>query len=502
MKKPLCLLLVACMLFLACGCSSDSQGHANDPSNKANNADTSDSNESASPVPSETTIYYEPDRLPEGLDFGGERFTVLTAGDAHFKYEILTDELNSEPVNDSVFNREKYVEDRLNLDISQVKIGYRSYNEEVAKQHASGDNNYQLLAASTVWFSQCIFDGYLQDLYDIDYLDFSMPWWSDLFNSEAEIGGHLFLTTGSLSLSTLRFIYAVYYNKKLASDYSQTYPELGDIYGIVDSGKWTYDKLKSLTESIYVDLNGNSEKDEEDLYGLAIVNGEGIDAVWSSFDLSILGKDEDGWLTPDVNKEKIFNVVDMLQDLYHNTEGTLVRGSFDKAESTFANGLAVFSEGKLMSAETTALRNMQEEYGLIPYPKFDENQKEYYSAAHDNYVSFCIPQTNPAPDTAGAVLEAMASYAYRDTVPQYLDVTLKGKYMSDARSRKMVDLIVRGFRMDAGWIYSRSIGGFGPTFRETVETNSQSYGSEYTVSLRLMTVATKEFKKNYADKWD
>lgn len=192
----------------------------------------------------------------------------------------------------------------------------------------------------------------------------------------------------------------------------------------------------------------------------------------------------------------------MLQDLYHNTEGTLVRGSFDIAESTFASGLAVFSEGKLMSAETPAFRNMQEEYGLIPYPKYDENQKEYYSAAHDNYVSFCVPQTNPSPDTAGAVLEAMASYAYRETVPQYLDITLKGKYMSDAKSRKMVDLIVKGFRMDAGWIYSRSIGGFGPTFRETVDTNSQSYGSDYTVSLRLMTVATKSIKDKYSIIWD
>ncbi len=501
MRKHICLLLIACMLFLACGCSAGIHNQAND-SSKDGDPDISDSNEATSPVPSDTTIYYEPDRLPEGLDFGGERFTILTVGDSRFKYEILTDELNSEPVNDSVFNREKYVEDRLNLDISQVKIGYHSYNEEVAKQHAAGDNNYQLLAASTVWFSPCIFYGYLQDLYDIDYIDFSMPWWSQLFNSEAEIGGHLFLTTGSLSLSTMRFIYAVFYNKKLASDYSVTYHELNDIYGIVDNGAWTYDKLKSLTEGIYVDLNGNSEKDEEDEYGLVIVNGEGIDAVWSSFDLSILGKDDEGWLTPDVNKEKTFKVIDMMQDLYHRTDGTFVVGSFEKAEKLFAGGEILFTEGKLMSAETPDLRNMQDEYGLIPYPKYDENQKEYYSAAHDNYVSFSIPQTNPEPDTAGAVLEAMASFSYRDTVPQYLDITLKGKYMSDAKSRRMVDLIVKGFRMDAGWIYSISIGGFGPTFRETIETDSQSYGSDYTVSLRLMNIAVKEFKKKYGDKWD
>ena len=495
MRKRILIILIVCILFSACGCSAGAYDTVKPPPKEDDSSAISGPADTASSLSSETAIYYEPDSLPDGLDFGGELFTVLTVGDDRFKYEILTDELNSEPVNDSVFNREKYVEDRLNLDISQVKIVYQEYNEEVAKQHASGDNEYQLFAASTVWFSQSVFDGYLQDLYDIDYIDFSKPWWSRLFNSEAEIGGHLFLTTGSLSISTMRFIYAVYYNKKLASDYSQSFPELGDIYGMVDSGRWTYDKLKSLTGSIYVDMNGNSEKDGEDLYGLAVVDGNGIDAVWSSFDMSILGKDEDGWLTPDVNKDKIFKTVEMMQDLYHHTEGSYVLDSFEEAEKMFAGGMSVFSEGKLMSAETSELRNMQEEYGLIPYPKYDENQTEYYSGAHDQYVSFSIPQTNPAPDTAGAVLEAMGSYAYRDTVPKYLDVTLKGRYMSDAHSRRMVDLIVKGFRMDSGWIYSRLTGFFPQEFfRLEVSTNSKSYASSYAKAFQLMKIAIGDLK--------
>lgn len=491
----LCILLTAALF----SCASASGPSGTDDAVSEPDPSVPDAEDTSS---FDTTIYYEPDELPDHLDFGGEKFTILAVSDSNFKYDILTDELNSDPVNDSVFNREKYVEDRLGLDIDQVRTPYSNYNEKVAKQHASGDNDYQLFAESTVWFVDCVFDGYLTDLYEVDYLDFSKPWWSDLFIDEAEIEGHLFLVTGSLSLSTHRFIYTIFYNKKLADDYSASFPDLADLYGIVDRGEWTIDRLKSLSESIYEDLNGDSERDENDLYGLCMLGDHGPDAVWSSFDLNILGKDDDGWFSPDVNQDKIFKAFDIMVEIYHKTKGTVNPYAFETAERMFAGGTLLFTEGTLRSAESAALRNMQDEYGLVPFPKFDENQKEYYSGAHDQYVSFSIPQTNPDPDTAGAVLEAMASYAYRNTVPQYLDIMLKGRYMSDAHSRRMVDLIVKGFRIDAGWIYSRLTGLFPQEFRTAVCINSNNFASTYAKTFRMMKITVNDLKNRYFNTWN
>ena len=134
---------------------------------------------------------------------------------------------------------------------------------------------------------------------------------------------------------------------------------------------------------------------------------------------------------------------------------------------------------------------MQDEYGILPFPKWDENQDNYYSFAHDQYLSFSIPVTNQNPDIAGAVLEAMASYSYRDTVPTYLDQVLKGRYMSDAQSRNMIDLVVKGFKVDASWIYALTLGQFGQNFRSDMTSGSTSYATTYTQAEKTIKIALK-----------
>ena len=477
-------------------CSAGDNGNSNPDTTVPNDSDTLKPTDG-------TTIYYEPDDLPDNIDLGDEKIVILTVDGSSWKNEIFVEELTSEPVSDSVFNREKYVEDRLNVSIEPAMCEPGKYNETVSLQHASDDNNYQAFAARTVYFAPLVFDNILTDLYDLNYLDLSKPWWSDLFTDESEVAGHLFLATGSLALSINKFKYVIFYNKRLAESYKSAYPELEDIYSLVVDGKWTLDKLKELTEDIYEDVNGNSERDEEDVYGFGIVTDAPIDTVWSSFDMRILGKDEDGWFSIELNKDKVFSSLDMLVKLIHQSTGTFAQDGISMAplEQKFASGSILFIEGMLMSAETSALRNMQDDYGMIPFPKYDVSQKEYYSYAWDQYISFSIPATNPNPDAAAAVLEAMASYSYRETVPIYLDIALKGKYMLDAKSRRMVDLIVDGFRIDSAWIYSRSTGGFGPSFRSAVHENTSNYASEYTKTTMMLNVAIKDLKKKHADNW-
>ena len=497
MKRFICLLLTISLsaAFVSCSVSGDGK--------QDTTAFSTDSDETAENTSAESTLYFEPDTLPENLDLGNETVVILTVDGSSWKNEIFVEELSSEPVSDSVFNREKYVEDRLNVSIEPSMCVPGKYNETVSLQHASDDNNYQAFAARTVYFAPLVFDNILTDLYDLNYLDLSKPWWSDLFTAESEIADHLFLATGSLALSINKFKYVIFYNKRLAESYKSAYPDLEDIYSLVVDGKWTLDKLQELTEEIYEDVNGNSERDEEDVYGFGIVTDAPIDTVWSSFDMRILGKDDDGWFSMELNKDKVFSSLDMLVKLIHQSTGTFNQDGISMAplEQKFASGSILFIEGMLMSAETSSLRNMQDDYGMIPFPKYDVSQKEYYSYAWDQYISFSIPATNPNPDAAAAVLEAMASYSYRETVPIYLDIALKGKYMSDAKSRRMVDIIVDGFRIDSAWIYSRSTGGFGTSFRSAVAGNSSNYASDYTKATMMVNIAIKDLKKKHADNW-
>ena len=75
-------------------------------------------------------IFYEPDELPE-LDFGGETVTMLSrglknGGFSFYETNLTVEELTSDVLNDSIYNRELYVEDRLNVEIENVKVSFQA----------------------------------------------------------------------------------------------------------------------------------------------------------------------------------------------------------------------------------------------------------------------------------------------------------------------------------------------------------------------------------------
>ncbi|MBO4219584.1 MAG: hypothetical protein J5933_01505 [Clostridia bacterium] len=484
---------IAVMLSIV-SCNSDGNGH--DPGN----TDDIPVESSASGNSTENA-----DSLPYGLDFGGEKIRILTyEKDSLWGDELSVEELNNEVVNDSVFLREMYAEDRLNVEIETVKSS--NYEEDINKSQNSGDDTFQILSGATVSFSDFIFKRYLNDLYDIEYLDFSSPWWYEGFTSEAEINGHLFIASGSLSLSMTRFIFAVFYNKNLAeSNANGQLSDLSDLYGIVHRGEWTFDRFCKLGGELYNDLNGNDLMDGEDFYGIGTINGIAMDTIYSSFDISILEKDPDEWFVLSVDKEKLYSAFDMMYRLMYETKGCFLPGSSDESlidlQKMFAGGALVFMVNKIHSIESHDLRNMSDDYGILPFPKYDENQKEYHSYAHDQYLSFGIPSTVSDTACTGAVLECLSEYSYRNTMPAYLNVALKGKYMSDAQSREMIDLIVNGLVIDSAWIYCHTFGGnFGWNFRDLLcQNRSRAYEPLFTDKEREIKRVIKTYHVGMAD---
>ncbi|MBR6558753.1 MAG: hypothetical protein IKT70_07050 [Clostridia bacterium] len=496
MKSFLSVFLALVMLLSFVACSGGTG-----PAKDSNSKDTTVSGTTTDPI-----INYEEDDLPDDLNFEGQTVKILVTGsepkegDTSISLpEICADELTSDVVNDSIYNREMYVEDRLNVNIEQVKVDDKQYENTMDLQFGSDDDVYQAYAYVTFAFTRYVFADHLINLYDLDYIDLEKPWWSQTFNEEAEVLDGLYVTTGSLSLSLTRYMFTIFYNKNLAEDHSSSSPELLELYDIVESGDWTFDKFCELGSSIYVDNNGNDTADEEDTFGVGFQGNIGTDAMWSSFDISVLSHDDDGWFELNVPTEKLYSAMDMINDLLHESIGTYDPGHDDEhldvLSDMFASDRLLFMNNKLLAIESKTLRNMQSDYGILPFPKYDSNQKEYYTYAHDSYTSFGIPKTNRNPDVTAAILEAMSSYAYRDTEPAYLNTALKGKYMSDPQSRKMLDLVVDGFKVDAAWIYLETLSdGYTTAFRRMLGSNQRNYASTHATMERKVKTALKMFK--------
>ena len=502
LKRILSCIIAILMVLSFVACAGETG--KNDKPDKTKPTDTT------APLVNNSGIEYEEDDLPAGLNFNGEKVVVLSASvydsdgkvDEGRKPEFTVEELTSDVINDSIYNRELYVEDRLGINIESYQVTHRDVNTEITKQLNSQDDIYDVFLYDSHTLSTYVFDNFLVDFYTVDYLNFDKPWWSSKFIKEAEIGDMLFEITGSLSLSLTRNIYAMYYNKTLAGAYSSTITELSDLYSLVENGEWTFDKFVELGGGIYEDINGNTIPDIDDEYGIAYSDYLPLDAIWSSFDINIFSRTDEGWFELDVNTDKLYIALDKVYKLIHDTKGSITSGkfsvSFSDIHKTFANGHVLFMPNMLGNIETTELRNMQDDYGILPFPKYDKAQKEYYSYSHDQYSAFCIPNTNENPDVAGAMLEAMASYAYRDTQPAYFDIALKGQYMTDAKSRHMLDLVVDGFMVDAAWIYLGTLAnGYPPSFRYMIGEGKNSFASNHNKLSRNVDACLKLYKKDF-----
>ena len=115
---------------------------------------------------------------------------------------------------------------------------------------------------------------------------------------------------------------------------------------------------------------------------------------------------------------------------------------------------------RLIVAESPELRGMETEYGILPIPKFDEDQEEYYSLAHDLFTVYgVVSSVNSIDlDNVGAVMEAMAIESYKVVTPAYYEVALKGKYSKDPQSWEMLDMIMNNLKINGGLLYTIKLG--------------------------------------------
>lgn len=107
-----------------------------------------------------------------------------------------------------------------------------------------------------------------------------------------------------------------------------------------------------------------------------------------------------------------------------------------------------------------------------------------------------IPIFNTNSGVVGAVLEALAPYSYRETRPLYLDIVLKGQYMSDPDSRRMVDIVIDGIMIDAAFIYIDTLANKYPEKIQTILYNKEkSFASTHESNKKKVEVSLKAYKK-------
>jgi len=414
------------------------------------------------------------------LDEGTEVHIMSRAFHRHADELTVDVEDGKEPTDfilASVYKRQRQVEDILGVKIVNHKVNdwdEHGASDLIRSIVASDDNTYDIYAASYYSTSLLAAEGLFDDLYDIENLDTSRGYWSNYYIEKSQIGKKLYTITGDIATSALRFLFVTFFNKTLIADY-----HIEDPYAMVSGGTWTYDKMYSIIKDIYKDENGNGEQDAEDFYGLGLNNYLGVDAYTSAFNIPVMTINSDKQAEICINYEKYANVVERLYKLFWQTTGVLNGQDPQGIADLFAARRFVFSQSWLYNCESYAMRDMKDDYGIIPYPKYDENQADYYSFGHDQITVFAMPVSATRTAAAGAVLEVMCAASRDTTIDQYYELALKGRFARDSESTIMLDLIRKNFLLDTGWIYCESTNLMSRMLRTLIEGKTKSFAQYY-----------------------
>ena len=445
------ILLITAVLITSCGNNAD----ANQNSNDTGKADVSSVADDAEILRENT-----PDNLPKDLNFDGEIITVHIRGDEQSTVEMNA-ELTGDVIEDAVYYRNQAVEERLNVKIvSYVAEGWEAYNTAISNLRSSimaGDDTYDIIAGWSARIPQLSIEGLFMDLYDVDYLDMSQPWWVQSLITELDVAGTLNFLTGDIALTLLRAAYVMYFNKTVEGNF-----EVESLYDIVNRGEWTIDKMSEITKGISSDINGDGVMDENDMYGGAFTAVNQVDCYLQGSGIKMITKDSNGLPVLDIEYEKITVLVEKIYSFLFENPGVIC---FTGNENSFGNQLdnlfmgdrALLVAGPLDNASIT-YKEMDSDYGIIPYPKYDSNQNEYYTRIQDSMSLWGIPITNNTPHISGAVMEAMAAESYRKLTPAYYEIAMKVKYSRDDISSQMLDIIRDGAYLNFASIYNESIG--------------------------------------------
>ncbi len=438
MKKLIIILVISTFLYHLFSCS-EKQTEKNDETSPAliKEEESTDINFTA--------------ELPDKV-YNGAIFTFLVQDDPCFRhlYDVNTEEVNGDNINDAVYERNRIIEEKYNIIFTDVRNP--NSDKAIYASVTAGENAYQAIWLKVDNFFAQALNGTFMDLYKIPYMNLDKYYWDRNVVRDFTLGEKLYGIMGDLSTSVSVFTHLFGINKILADSYSIS---VDDLYNNVRDGKWTIDKmLEILSIGIYSDINGDGKRDGFDQYGFG-VSPAVFEAMFSGSGEKWIEKDSEDKLVLSVLTERKINVYEKILQLTSDKQMTLatwnigaVSGISDTYQyvyyDKFINNTALFVDidlGIVMDYR----KIMDSDFGIMPIPKYEETQPVYSVYAYPFFPLLSVPITAVGEELemTGIILEALSEESYNKLTPAFYDLAISGKYTRDEGSVEMLDLILR-----------------------------------------------------------
>lgn len=404
------------------------------------------------------TIYE--DGIPDSLDYKNAAVNILVRDHISRYGDWFSDEDATDALSMEIYERNEYVAEQLGVEFNFIKSATgtngatinQTIINSVTTQLCDIDivSNYQHFGTNP-----SLLDCYM-NLYNdaFTYLNLEHPYWNQNFISAAKSFDRLYLVVGDMNLAVYKCAFTMYFNEDKCEAYGITADEL---YDSVLDGTWTVSALMEYVTDTYSQLDESNRFN--DFYGLDTVwESHAWDGWVAAFDCDLTQTDDDGMhtLVGDTMLQKLYDASDLLNNFLNSKDVCLRKVNSGETDSPFEKGNALF--GLFSIGEASSFKEkMTNDYGLLPMPKYSEQQTTYYGGVQDSHDAVSvINHSKQNYEMISAVLDKLNSTSYSSVRPYFIETLVKFRYLKDSESGQVIDIILAGTRWDFSDIYATS----------------------------------------------
>lgn len=491
MKKYLALVLALLMLLSALvACKG------NEESPKGTDAKTSE-NTTVDDV--DGTNYLE--MLPkENLD---RDFTILCSNTKGDQYVTEAQVDGGDVVSSAVWKRNLMVEDykgvRIVLDAQDDRwaLGDIPYVTMLRANDMANDCPYNAIALEQTYASSVAAEGLLYNLNAIESFEYDQPWWYSSFSENNTVYGNLYMLAGDISHMVLGTAWTVIYNKQISERIGIT-----NFYELVSEKAWTFENMMVAAKAAATD------EGEASTYGLGL-NRHALRSSPLSFAIPVCSRTEEGGYELTMYSDRTERIYSDIYNAIYSSDNAIF-GDFESDGQAQRTLIPKFAENKLlfMMFSLEFLGDFKDsldkttDYGILPYPMYDEAQGEYRTSVGNLGVYVGIPKKEADPAFSGNILNALGAAGKTYVYPAYYETTLKLRTAKDKESFEMLNIIRDSMYFTFASVHASALDNitsrWGDTLLPKEGVASESFRTTYTSVEKNSGAALKKALEQYA----
>ena len=489
-------LIFALALIMLSACAQTDKAVTDDDGGVAENASDGSETEANNEEVEEDKWVQEPHNLPE-KDFDGRDFNVITVEMAspNRMYDLFSvEEQTGEPIADALYQRRLTIEEKYNVKMNTTQTG--DPGGTAKKSILAGDNSYDLIVTTIGSMKDLGSQKLLADLYTVPYISENLdkPWWDHALKRDLSINGKLYFQAGNIVLRDKLRLSCLYFNKDMCKTLGVEYP-----YKYVYEGTWTVDKLMEITKGVNIDLNGDGVMDQADQWGFMSQHEFSLHLFEASGE-KMVSLNKDGIPEVTINTPRALDVIQKALAACAEPGAMFHADRIKGASDIWLTASEYFQENRFLmrasvfEAVPRDLRAMPTDFGVLPTPKYDENQENYYTYVESSGLIIGIPM-NADTEFSGFITEALAYESGTTLMPAFYDLCLTSKVLRDDESEGMLDIIFNNKVYDIGYIYG--IGTLPGMFSGLAAKDSTDFISTFEKAEGSIEKALQKFMDNY-----